>query len=188
LAFTWIEGELQEVEIEWLHVEGICEVNSEKELLRIRVSGITDGLDDYGYFDLFQLCKNLLNDKITGNEIVYLPLEEIPAGQGVEIPVFGAVVEAQIAAAHLVPKQTITGSDTNYMQLKLVNKETGAVICTKTFIAGVDAPAYEVTDFGPVNETAGAVSIGKGVSLIKEEVGGGMALPQSVLVIQWNLR
>lgn len=188
MAFTWIEVELQGLEIEWLHVEGICEINPEKELLRVRVNGITNGLSGYGYFDLFQLCKNLLNDKITGNEVVYLPLEEIPAGQVVEIPVFGAVVEAQIAAAHLVPKQTIAGNDTNYMQLKLVNKETGAVICTKTFIAGIDAPAYEVTDFGPANETAGAINIGQGVSLVKEEFGAGMTLPQCVLVIQWNLR
>lgn len=188
MAFTWIEGELQEVGIEWLHVEGICEVNSEKELLRVRVSGVTDGLDGYGYFDLFQLCKNLTNDKITGNEVIYLLIEEIPADQGAEIPVFGAVTEAQIVAVHIIPKETITGNDINYMQLKLVNKDTGAVICTKTFLSGVNAPAYEVMDFGPVDEEAGAINIGQGVSFVKEEFGGGMTLPKCLLIIEWNLR
>lgn len=185
---TWIEGELQGLEIEWLHVEGICEVNSEKELLRVRVSGVTEGLDGYGYFDMFQLCKNLLNEKITGSEVVYLLLGEVSAGVTVEIPVFGAVTEAQIVAAHLVPKETITGNNSDYMQLKLVNKDTGAVICTKTFLSGVNAPAYEVTDFGPVDEEAGAINVGQGVSFAKEEFGAGMKLPQCTLVIQWDLR
>lgn len=183
---TWIEGELQEVEIEWLHIEGICEVRDDVELLKVKVSGITDGLDGYGYFDLFQLCKNLLNDKITGAEIVYLPIDEIVGYT--EIPVFGAVVESQIIAAHIVPKTAITGNDINYMRLKLINKETGAIICTKTFLSGTDAPAYEVTDFGPANEIAGAVSLGQGISFLKEEFGSGMILPQCLLIIQWNLR
>ena len=86
------------------------------------------------------------------------------------------------------PKETITGNDTNYMQIRLINKETGAIICTKTFLSGTDAPAYEVTDFGPANEAAGAINLGQGVSFVKEDFGGGMMLPQFVLVIQWNLR
>lgn len=182
---TWVDGELYGIDVEWLHVEGICEANPDVELLKVRVSGITEGLDGYGYFDLFQLCKNLLNDKITGNEVVCLPIDEITGS--VEIPVFGAVVDAQIIAVHIVPKSAITGNDTNYMQLKLVNKETGATICTKTFLSGVDAPAYEVTDFGPASDTAGAINLGRGISFVKEEFGG-MVLPQCVLIIQWNLR
>lgn len=185
---TWIEGELQGIEIEWLHVEGICEVNSEKELLRVKVSVITDGMEGYGYFDLVQLCKNLMNDKIIGAEVVYLLLDEIPAGTPIEIPVFGAVTEVEIVSAHMVLKEPIVGNDINYMQLKLVNKETDAVICTKTFIAGIDATAYTVTDFGPVDEEAKQLSLGQAVSLVKEEFGAGMKLPQCTLVIQWNLR
>jgi len=183
---TWIEGELQEVLIEWLHIEGFCEVRDDVELLKVKVSGITDGLSGYGYFDLFQLCKNLLNEKIAGAEVIYLHLDEVTGI--VEIPVFGAVTESQIVAAHIVPKEYITGNDENYMQLRLVNKETGTIICTKTFLSGTDAPAYEVTDFGPVNEMNGEINLGQGVSFVKENFGGGMTLPQCVLIIQWNLR
>jgi hypothetical protein len=187
VAITWVEGTLQSLDVEWLHVENICEVR-DVELLKVRVSGITDSLNGYGYFDLFQLCKNLLNEKITGNETIYLPLDEVPAGAITEIPVFGAVIEAQIVAAHIVPKTNITGNDTNYMALKLINKETGTVICTRTFLNGINAPAYKVTDFGPANETNGTINLGQSVSFVKEEVGSGMTLPQSILVIQWNLR
>jgi hypothetical protein len=186
---TWIEGELQPLDVEWLHIEGICQVRENAELLRVTVAAETSGLEGYGYFDLFQLCKNLLNEKIISANVVYLPLNEVPAGVATEIPAFGSVVEiAQIVGVRLIPKETIVGNDSDYMQLKLVNKETGAVICTKTFIAGVDALAYEVTDFGPVDENAGAINFGQGVSLAKEEFGAGMTLPQSVLVIQWDLR
>lgn len=184
---TWIEGEPQEFQIEWLKIDEICEISNNKELLRTRLSVITDNLNGYGYIDNLGLFKNLLNDKITGAEIVYIPLDEIPAGSSAEFPVFGAVTDAQIVAAHIIPKTTISGSDTDYMQLRLVNKETGSTICTKTFLNGTDAPAYQITDFGPVDEVSGTITLGQGVAFVKEEIGNGMALSQCVLVIQWNL-
>lgn len=188
MAMTWISGTLSGVDIEWMHFEEVCPVNENKELLRTRVTAITEGLDGYGYFDLFQLLKNLTDEKATGSEVVFIPRDQVSAGSTLEIPVMGAVKEMQIIAAHIVPKQAITGDNTNYMTLKLVNKETAAVICTKTFTLGLDAAAYEVTDFGPVDEAAAAISLNKGVSFVKEETAGGMTLPQSILVIQWNLR
>jgi len=186
MALTWISGELNALTIEWLHIEAICEVNKDIELLTVKLSGITENLTGGGYFDNYLLLKNLLNEKTTGANIIYLPVPET-SGE-IEIPVFGSIVEiAEIVAAHIVPKFDIIGSDSDYMTLKLINKESSEVICTKTFLAGADALAYEVTDFGPANENNNAVNYGKGVSLVKEDTGGGMTLPQSVLIVEWNL-
>jgi len=188
MAVTWVDGELNGIDIEWLSFETICEVDNDKELLRTRVTAETSGFSGYCYFDNLQLLKNLTDEKITGNEVTYIPLDEVSTGNEIEMPVFGAVTDVQIVSAHIVPKTTITGNDSNYMALKIINKETDAVICTKTFIAGADATAYQVTDFGPVNEGNGAISEGYGVSLVKEETGAGMLLPDGILIIQWNLR
>lgn len=190
MALTWIAGSLTETLIEWLVLQGICPVRDDVELTRVRITGVTAGLVNHGYWDDFELLKNLTNDKITGAEVVYFPIPEAPAGSSLEIPVFGVVTEAgaQIVAAGIVPKAAITGDNNDYMTLKLVNKETGEDICTLTFLAGTDAPAYEVTDFGPANEEHGTINYGKGVSLVKEESGGGMTLPAGVLILQWNLR
>lgn len=185
MAWTWIEGDLLEVPIEWVLIEAICPVADDRELLRIKLTAASDE-DEPVYFDDLQLFINLTREKLLGWEKVFLPLGQLTGNA--EIPVFGAVVEAKIVAAHIVPKQTITGNNSSYCTLKLVNKETGAAICTKTFLAGVDAPAFEVTDFGPVNEVAGAINLGQGVSLVKEDSGGGLVVPESMLIIQWDLR
>lgn len=182
---NWIAGELTNLPVEWLRIETICPVNKERELLKVRVTGLTEGLTGGGYFDEFVLKKNLLDEKQTGAEKVFLPIDET-TGE-IELPVFGATVEAIVVAAHIVPENPITGNDSDYMTLKLVNKETGVVICTKTFVAGVDAASYEVCDFGPVNEAAGAINICQAVSFKKMDTGAGMTLPRCLLIVEWNL-
>ena len=186
MPITWINGELNGVNIEWLHIEEICEVNDDKELLHVTVSGITDGLNGNGYFDVFQLLKNLTNEKITGSEKVFLLLNQT-SGEFTKA-VFGAIEDAQIVAAHIVPVSTITGDDTNYMKLRIVNADTGLDICTKTFVTGIDANSQEVTAFGPTDDTAGEIEAGKGVILIKDDYGGGMTLPQCAIILEWDLR
>jgi hypothetical protein len=168
--------------------ETVCEVNEDIELLQTRVTAETSGFSGYCYFDDLQLLKNLTDEKITGNEQLFQPIREVTAGSIFEKPIYGAVIEAQIISAHIVPKSTIIGNDIDYMTLKLMNKETSEVICTKTFIIGTNAEAYKVTDFGPVDTEAGAMNLAKGVSLVKEETGTGMLLPESLLIVQWNLR
>lgn len=185
MAFAYIDCDPVETGVEWLRLESVCPTNKEKELLRARVTGLTEGLAGGGYFDQFQLRKNLLNEKQIGSEIIYRLLQAVTGP--FETVVFGATVEAQIVACHIVPAQNITGSNSDYMTLKLVNKETGNVICTKTFLAGVDASAWEVCNFGPVNEEASHVNLTKGVSLVKEDTGTGMILPVSLLIVEWNL-
>lgn len=71
-----------------------------------------------------------------------------------------------------------------HLELKLINKHTDNVICTKTFITGIDAPAYQVTDFGPVDEEKSELEYGQAVSLVVE----GGTLPECLLIIQWDVR
>jgi len=180
---VWVVGELNNLAIEWLAIEAICPVSDSKELLSTKIRAVTKNLTGGGYFDDFKLRLNLTNEKITGSEKIFLPIEE-SAGD-TEFPVFGAVVDAQIVAAHIVPKSTITGNTGSPMVLELVNKNTGDTICTKTFITGTNAPAYEVTDFGPADADAGEIDFGYGVSLRKT---GGMTLPECLIIVEWNLR
>lgn len=179
----WVSGELNNLQIEWLAIEAVCPVSDSKELLSTKIKAVTKDLTGGGYFDDFQIRLNLTNEKLTGSEKIFLPIEE-SAGD-IELPVFGAVVDAQIIAAHIVPKSTITGNTGSPMTLELVNKNTGDTICTKTFITGTDATAYEVTDFGPVDAGAGEIDFGYGVSLRKA---GGMTLPECLIVVEWDLR
>lgn len=174
---AWIDGDLQEYDVEWMSFEATCEVANNKELLRVRVSAVTDGFA--GFFDNFQLLKNLTNEKLFGAEVAYIPIDPNEA----ESPVFGAVKDFQIIAAHIVPKQDIVGGDPP-LELKLINKHTDNVICTKTFITGIDAPAYQVTDFGPVDEEKSKLEYGQAVSLVVE----GGTLPECLLIIQWDVR
>ena len=183
MAVTWIPGELNNMQIEWLTIEAICPVSDSKELLSSKIRAVTKDLTGGGYFDDFKLRLNLTNEKITGSEKIFLPVEESVGD--IELPVFGAVVDAQIFAAHIVPKSTITGNTSGPMVLELVNKNTGDTICTKTFITGADAIEYEVTDFGPVDDTAGAIDLGYGVSFKKT---GTMTLPECLIIIEWDLR
>lgn len=186
MAFTWIDGELSNVPIEWLHVEGICEVNAQKELLHVKVSGNTAELNGNGYFDLFELLKNLTEEKANGSEKVFLLIDE--TAQTFTKAVFGAIIDTKIVAAHIIPVATITGNDSDYMKLRLVNADTNADICAKTFVSGINANSQEVTDFGPADDTAGAIEAGKGVVLLKENYGGGMTLPQCIIILEWDLR
>lgn len=180
MAIEWVVGSLKSVSIEWMCVEGIAPV-SNKELLTVRFEArTTDEAYGYIYFDNFGLFRNLTNDKTLGNYIVYLPIEVGTTG----LPVFGALRDCHIAAAHLVPKEQITGSSEDPMQLILRNVETDEIICTKTFGAGINALAYEVTPFGPAHEEHKELNLGGGVRF---EVDGTGSIPEMLLVIEWNL-
>jgi len=183
----WVYSELQELPIRWIPIDIVAPIRDDAEIIRATYKVVTKDLANGGYFDELGFFRNLLRDKVTGNNIVYFPIAPISAGQNVEIPVFGAVIESQIVAVHLLPKEDIVGDDTNYAQLQLVNKDVGEVMTTLTFIGGINAQAYEVISFGPVN-AYGAIEIYKGVSFRVVQNGAGLAIPESVLIIEWNLR
>ncbi len=186
-ALVWVNSDVQVLSVAWTAVSSFAPIRDDAEIIRARYRVVTKDLADGGYFDSLGFFRNLLRDKITGNNVVYFPVAPIAQGESLEIPVFGAVTEAQVVAAHLVPKEAITGRDGDYAQIQLVNKGSEQVLSTLTFIAGIDALAHEVISFGPVNQY-GEFEIYKGMSYRVEQVGMGMALPELALIIEWNLR
>jgi len=181
MSISWVSGQLQNLTVKWLHVEVTATVNQEKEFLSAQfLAELVESNGLNAYFDNFSLTKNLINDKTLGNYIVYLSLL---AGT-TEYPVFGALADCHIAAAHIVPKADITGTDESPMQLLLRNVDTNEVICTKTFVFGNNAAANQVTSFGPVNDTNKELYPGNGVTF---EQSGGSSIPDILLIIEWNL-
>ena len=182
----WVLGELATVPVEWLRREASVAIDTEKELLNIEfhASAISAGS---GYWDYFQLLYDLTAEKLTGSDVVYIPLPAINAGTDDERVIFGAVKKCEIVAAHLVPESAITGDGTDYVQLRLLRKSDDAIICTKTFVTGIDAPAWEVSDFGGVSDANAILEIGDSVSLDVVHSAGGLAVDRYVLILQWNL-
>ncbi len=185
MAFTWVDSEAVEVPIQWTLQESEVEVNAGKELIRITFRVFTDGAECAFYVDRLELRFDLERELIEGDRVSYIWLPGAPAGN-VEFPVWGATRDVEITGAFLVPKAEIVGSDSDYTQLKLVRNDTSVTICTKTFLSGTTAPAYTVTQFGPVSN--GELPFGVGIKLVKEDFGNGMVLPELVVVITWNLR
>lgn len=183
---TWYEGAAVSKPVEWTHIEQVVQVNPEKELLGVEINVWTKHtVYGDGYFDSIQLLKNLTNDKVMGSEKIFHLFDEV-TGTWVR-PVFGAIADSRIVACHIVPTDGITGDDSDYMQLRLVNYQTSEDICTKTFVSGINAVAHEVTDFGPVDTSAAVIPAGGSVSLEKQDYGSGMTLPQCIIIIEWDL-
>lgn len=182
----WIESSVVGVPVTWYTQEMTMEVNDEKELLRTIVTAVTNGAVSRIYVDVFKLLRDLERDLIEGDKITYVLVPEQVGNY--ERAVWGATKDVQVNHVYLVPRANVIGNDLNYTQLSIKRKDSEAILCTKTFIAGIDAPAYTVTSFGPVNTAAGALSTNVGLSLLKEDSGDGMLLPEMVLIIEWNLR
>ena len=185
---NWIETDYgYELPIGWLRAEQTIKVAPDREITKVTFKVVTKDLPDGGYFDEFGLYRNLFMEMATGNNLIYFPIAPISAGSSVEIPVYGALDNTRIHGVYLVPKSTITGHNTNYAQLQFVNKENNGVMATLTLLEDIDAPAYKVTPFGPINEHS-AMEIHEGASFKVIHEGGGLAIPESVLIVEWNLR
>ena len=85
-------------------------------------------------------------------------------------------------------KEAVSGNNSNYVQLQLVNKESDKIISTLTFLEDINVASYEVISFGPVSEEYGVINLCKGVALKVEQFGAGMELPEAILIIEWDLR
>lgn len=185
MAISWIEGTLESLPIIWTAIEAICEVDTDKELLTSDFEVITNVLGSYGYFDNLNFQRNRTNDKAIGNDIAQLLIPESSSSEEFEIPVFAGFTDCEILAVHIVPQDNVIGDDTDYCQLRIVNKSTSDTLGTKTFTLGNDADAFEISDFGGINEEL--IEAGDVIAIEKENTGSGMALPQFLLVIEWNL-
>ncbi|HEY8362725.1 MAG TPA: GLUG motif-containing protein, partial [Tissierellaceae bacterium] len=139
---TWVDSELKEIPIMWQSIEFIAPVKEDAEILTAKYRIVTNDIG--GYFDNLGFFINLSNEKVTRSEKVFLPIPRIRQGEIREFPVFGAVQEVQIVAAHIMFKETVTGNNSNYVQLQLVNKESDEIISTLTFLEDINAASYEV--------------------------------------------
>lgn len=187
MAINWVNGEVSPIEILWQEISEEIQVNQNKELISIEIKCINNA-ENIGYFDKLSVKEDLTNEKINGNNITYIPVEEINIGTAqVEVPIFAAVKNNKISAVHVLPSSTITGSDTDTIKLSIVNKVTGDVISTKTFVSGVNATAYTLCDFGAVDTAKQNIATGTGLCLRIDPISNSKIIPKSVLVIEWDI-
>lgn len=182
---TWVESDIYEVEVVWQDIEIEVPVRDDKELLRVWLSVNTKNTE--GYIDDIELLRNLDREKLEGSEKIFMLVDEIPEGEEVELPVFGAINNSKIISFYIVPNEKILGSNSNYMTLKLRNKETGKDICTKTFLSEVNSEAYKVFNIGPIDEERAIIEETHSVTFVKENTGSGMKLPKSLLILEWDV-
>ena len=197
---AWTNAPMVEVYVAWLEIDQYAEIRSDAEVVRAKFYPRTENLPASGFFDAFGFYRSLFYDKVTGSYVMYFPIPPLVAGEPFEIPVFGAVFYAKyhdpeeedipsaiITNAHILPKNNISGDDTDYVQFQLVNKKNDQVMSTLTLIEGADLTAYKVTSMGPINEH-GAVDLFEGVSFNVVSYGNGIDFTEpSVLIIEYNL-
>lgn len=185
MSFTWIAGEASNVPITWTNIEAICEVDPDRELVSTDFEVVTLSLGFAGYFDNFSFQRNRTEEKTIGSDIAQLLIESSSSSNEFSFPAFAGFTDCSIVAAHIVPQENIVGADGDYCQLRLVNKTTSDVLGTKTFTLGNDIDAFEIGDFGGISEEL--IEAGDVIAIEKENTGSGMALPQFLLAIEWNL-
>lgn len=182
----WKTSAAEMVEILWTPFETTVPVNPEKELLSVTYKVInTENFPVY--FDDLTLEKNLLNDKLMAAETTYIPFEGVAAGVPLNRTVFAGIDVTKIVSIHYVPEETITGSNTDYAQLQIINDPDGEILTTKTFVDGVINKEKLVFDFGPVSPRTAVIAPGTSLRLTKQEAGNGMKIPRGVLIIRWDI-
>lgn len=183
----WIDGDPVALPIEWQTVSQVVTTNPERELLTVRLTARATNYTGGMYWDDFVLKRNLTDERATGNMMTFLPIPATGAGADLELPAIGASRDIEIKSAHLVPSAAMVGDNTDYIVLKVRNKASGNNICTLTFTLGTDADAYEVIDFGGADADETILETGDAASIVVTNVSSGMALPASLLVIEYNL-
>ncbi|MDF2884261.1 MAG: hypothetical protein K0R54_4828 [Clostridiaceae bacterium] len=187
MAINWINGEASYIDVLWQEISEEIQINPNKELVSIQIQCINNA-ESSGYFDKLSIKENLTNEKINGNSITYIPIEQINIGNSIcEVPVFAAVKNNKISAIHILTSDDIVGSDMDTIKLSIVNKVTGDIISTKTFVSGVNAINYNLCNFGAVDLDKQNISTGTGLCLRIDPINNNKIFPQSVLVIEWDI-
>ena len=191
LEHEWIQGESRSYPIQWVHISNYLEIGQDREIVSITVEPVTKNHPEGGYFDAFLLSRSLEDIKLWGAEFTHMPLKQLDPNSDsfpFEIPIFGAVADhdIRIVSVHIVPQQSVSGHNTNYMKLIARNKQNGTDIATKTYTAGNNLTAYKVDNFGPAHPENSLIDAGNSMSIRVEKVGEGFILPESVIVIQWD--
>jgi len=114
----------------------------------------------------------------------------VAAGSSAELPIWNAPFRCKIIRVGIVPAAAITGANTNYMTLSVVNKGadgTGtAAIASKDYTLGVDAAQFAYNSLGPVSNNL--LRKDDTLTFKKAETGTGMAMPDLVVVVEYVRR
>ena len=105
-------------------------------------------------------------------------------------PIFYAEKACRILRVSIIPQAAITGADTDSMTLNVVDKALvgvgTTVLGTKAYTSGVNVIAFN--DDTLVAETAAkTVAAGAVVNLERAKVGTGLAMPQLLVVVTYEL-
>lgn len=177
----WEYSETTEVPIQWQQFEVTVPIDPDRELTKFTFS-LEDNSNVSAYFDNLEVLKNLMNDKLLANNIIFMPIEEVPAGTPFSMLVYGSVDLTTIVKVSYVPEQAIVGGEG--LQLRMNHTITGGLICTKTFLEDSGAEAGIVTDFGPIDKEHRDVLVTQSVTFSKTAAG---KLPKGILIIQWDI-
>lgn len=127
--------------------------------------------------------------KVPTTRVASARLAAVSAGSTGEWAVFKAPEACEITAAYIVVDSAITGTDTNYMTLSIVDKgDDGSgttAIASVDFTAGTDAAAFDATSLGTLG-SAKTLAAGDVVSFKKAEAGTGMDMPNLLVVIEYK--
>lgn len=182
LVFGWTFSNLVEMPIVWQQIEVPVETNPEKEIKQVKFKINNSGIGIY--CDNLGLYKNLSREKLVGLETSYVLMPAIAQGITTELLVFAATVEAYIAFAYIVPKIDIMADSQNYAVLKLINKGNNSIITTLQLTETI--PAYKVIPFETVTEN-NIINVWDSITMQVEQYGAGIALPEMLLIIEWDL-
>ena len=110
-----------------------------------------------------------------------------------EWPVFCAPDACKVLQVQIVPQSTITGTDTNSMNLNLRNKGAAGTGTTELgnvdFENGTDATGYDALDILADTAIASATALSQGdvLGLQRELVSGGLAMPELIVIVTFVL-
>jgi len=137
------------------------------------------------------MAEKFLGDIPGARFILHVYLPAVGAGVSREFPVACAPdgYKIKVQKVFIIPRDTITGAATNNMILSLRNRGTDAtktdVICSTTFDSGVNASALVRSSLGALSNQE--VNSGEVLALNKTENGTGMAMPEMVMQIEFEV-
>ena len=195
MAITWVSGSISTVPIQWGSFEITREVNADKTFSSIDFKIVNDDAGFSFYIDNLSLVSNIddlpnPDDEITITGTYYaMRFPEVGQGSAYECPLFAPYEEAKINNAFVVFKEAVTGADSNYFSLQLVNKGSDGSgtdkIVDVSFIFGENASANVMKSL-TVDTNYNAMEQAAAVTLKKMETGSGMKMPEGLLVVFWS--
>lgn len=127
--------------------------------------------------------------KVTTTQTVQARIAAVSAGSTGEWAIFKAPEACEITGAYIVTDADITGADTNYMTLSIVDKGSDGsgttAIASLAFTSGTDATAFDALSLGTLG-AGKTLAAGDVVSFKKAEAGSGMNMPNLLVVIEYK--